>query len=167
MTRRSVVGASYGPVLPGSAHPFTTGVPTGVVASLLHAQPDADGALRAAEQRKYGDYAPPRDPTSGVALARPVSAVPLAFDTYGRWGPAAADALKRWARRRLLRPDAMRSVQRIGLYQQVLARWRASGACALQRGNFEVYAASVGLTARALSWRVLSGQAVRCHSSGT
>ena len=32
---------------------------------------------------------------------------------------------------------------------EVAARWRAAGACALQRGNFETYAASVGLNAGA------------------
>ena len=148
---RADVRASYGPGLPVVyydvvvAHPFTTGVPTGSVGALLGAQPDADAAVHSAEQRKYGKYAAPCDPASGVALVRPVTAVPLAFDTFGRWGPAATEALKRWARRCLLRPDAVRSVRKAGLYQQVLTRWRASGACALQRGNYEVFAASVGL----------------------
>ena len=127
------------------AQPFTTGAPTGEVGTLLGARPDADAALGPAERGKCSDYAPPRDPLTGVLLAQPVTVVPLAFDTHGRWGKAVADSLRRWARRRLNRPDAARSVRRAGLFQHVLARWRAAGACALQRGNFETYAASVGL----------------------
>ena len=150
LARRADVRASYGPGLPVVyfdvvvAHPFTTGVPTGSVGELLGQRPDADAAVGAAERRKYGDYAPPRNLVTGVRLA-PVSFVPLAFDTHGRWGPAAVDALRRWARRRLARPDALRSVRRAGLYARVLARWRATGACALQRGNFATYAACVGI----------------------
>ena len=141
LARRADVRASYGPGLPTVyydvvvAHPFTTGVPSGPVGALLGRHPDADAALGPAEQRKYSDYNPPLNPATGARL-QPVSLVPLAFDTFGRWGPAAADALRRWARRRLNRPDALRSVRRAGLYQQVLARWRAAGACALQRGNY-------------------------------
>ena len=151
IARRADVRANYGPGLPTVyfdvvvAHPFTTGVPTGAVGAMRTAQPDADAAVGPAEQEKYGDYAPPCDALTGVPLTHPVTVVPLAFDTYGRWGPAAADALKRWARRRLNRPDAARSVRRAGLFQQVLARWRAAGSCALQRGNFETFAASVGV----------------------
>ena len=100
--------------------------------------------MGSAERRKYGDYSPPQNLVTGERLA-PVSFVPLAFDTLGRWGPAAVDALRRWAKRRLARPDALRSIRRTGLYARVLARWRASGACALQRGNFETYASCVGL----------------------
>ena len=156
LARRADVRASCGPGLPAVyydvvvAHPFTTGVPSGSVGELHEQHPDADAAVKRAEQRKYGDYAPPVRTTAGEPLARairPVSFVPLAFDTHGRWGPAAVDALRRWARRRLVRPDAVRSVRHKGLYAQVLARWRASGACALQRGNYETYAASVGLSA--------------------
>ena len=149
LARRADVRASCGPGLPTVyydvvvAHPFATGVPTGPVSSLLGRLPDADAALRPAEQRKRADYAPPVDPATGARL-QPVSMAPLAFDTYGRWGPAAADALRRWARRRLNRPDAIRSVRRKGLYQQVLARWRVARACALQRGNFATYAAAIG-----------------------
>ena len=113
----------------------------------LGVRPGADTALGPAERRKYGDYEAPRDRTTGELLAQPVTMVPLAFDTYGRWGEAAADALKRWARRRLTRPDAARSVRRAGLFQQVLARWRAAGSCPLQRGNFEAFAACVGMNA--------------------
>ena len=143
---------SHGPGLPTVycdvvvAHPFTTGVPTGEVGTLLGARPDADAALGPAERGKYADYATPRDPATGTLLAQPVAVLPLAFDTHGRWGKAAVDSLRRWARRRLNRPDAARSVRRAGLFQHVLARWRAAGACALQRGNFETYAACVGLS---------------------
>ena len=32
------------------------------------------------------------------------------------------------------------------MYQEVLSRWRTTGACVLQRGNFAVFAESAGLS---------------------
>ena len=128
------------------AHPFTTGVPQGSCGELKCAEPSAEAALGPAEKRKISEYQPPVD-ANGTRLAAAVNIVPLAFDTYGRWGKGVADELKRWARRRLLRPDAMQSVRSKGVYAELLSRWRASAACILQRGNFEVYADCVGLVA--------------------
>lgn len=79
-----------------------------------------------------------------LPLAPAVCIVPLAFATHGRWGEAAVDGLKFWARRRLEQSDAVQSVRPRGIYAEVLRRWRASGACALQRGNYAVYAACTG-----------------------
>lgn len=150
VARRADVRASFGPGAPRIyydivvAHPFKTGVPTGECGALLNATPDADAAVKPAERRKRNDYAPPVN-DAGLPVARAVVIVPMAFDTHGRWGPAAVDAVRRCARRRLRMPDATRSVQRSGLYLKLLARWRAEASCLLMRGNFETYAESLGL----------------------
>ena len=115
------------------AHPYSTGVPTGDAGRPHVPTPTPDAALRLAEDRKRNDYRPP----PGAAQ---VQFVPIAFDTFGRWGEAAALAMRRLARRRAERPDAIRSVRRRGIYAEVLARWRASAAVFLQRSNFDLFA---------------------------
>ena len=110
---------------------------------MLVAEPDAEAALRHLENRKLSEYAPPVG-GDGQPLVPAVKVVPLAFDTYGRWGQGAADELKLWARRRLKKPDAAQSARTKGVYAEVLSRWRATASCTLQRGNFEVYADCVG-----------------------
>ena len=150
--QRSDVRASYGPGAPTVyydvvvAHPFTTGVPQGPCGDLKGAEPSADAAIQPAANRKRSEYAPPRD-ANGTALAGGVKIVPVAFDTFGRWGKDVSDELKLWARRRLARPDAIANARRKGVYAELLSRWRATAACTLQRGNFEVYADCVGLAA--------------------
>ena len=91
-------------------------------------------AARREERKKYADYTP--NPGG-----RPVCFVPLAFETFGRWGPAAVTELRRLAR---LRMDADRAspLEPAAAFRSVLTRWRQQVAVALQRGNFEVYAAS-------------------------
>ncbi|CAE8714572.1 unnamed protein product [Polarella glacialis] len=139
VARKADVRASFGP---GAlriyydivvAHPFKTRVPTGERGALLNATPEADAAVKTAERRKRNDYAPPAN-DAGALLGRAVAIVPMAFDTHGRWGPAAVDAVRRCARRLLRMPDAIRSVQRKGLYLKLLASWRAEASCLLMRG---------------------------------
>ena len=145
---RADIVASHGPAAPRIyydvvvAHPFTTGVPTGSCGELISAEPCADAAVRPAERRKRNDYSPPLVPDTMISA---VKIVPIAFDTHGRWGQAAADELKVWARRRLQQADARRSIRPRGIYQAVLAHWRAKASCLLQRGNFHVYSDCIGI----------------------
>ena len=97
------------------------------------------------ERKKLSDYAPR---TGG----RAVLLVPLAFESYGRWGDAAALELRRLARRRSECADAARSVDATSVYRGCLRRWRTELSVLLQLGNFSIYAASVqGLRADRLS----------------
>ena len=114
------------------AHPFTTGVPQGVCGRPHSAHPDPDAAITRAETDKRRDYRAP----AGLAA---VGFVPLAWDTFGRWGDAAAAALRTAARARLRRPDARQAVRARGAFARLLTRWRAAGAIALQTRNYEVY----------------------------
>ena len=84
------------------SHPFTTGVPTGSVGQLRLAEPSADSAVNVGERGKRLDYAPP----PGLPQ---VKLVPLAFDTFGRWGDSAAKELRRLARLRASLPDILHS----------------------------------------------------------
>ena len=78
-----------------------------------------------------------------------VNMVPLAFDTFGRWGEEAVRALRAAVRRRLVRPDAQRGVTLKGAHSQLLRRWRAAGACAVQRRNWDVWRDCLGEVAQA------------------
>ena len=122
------------------SHPFTTGVPTGSVGELRAARPTADAAIGPACADKHSTYAPPRPDGDERGVAR-VNAIPLAFDTHGRWGHDAVQALRAAARRRLVRPDAQQCVPSPQAYAKLLLRWRAAGAIAIQRGNFDVWRA--------------------------
>ena len=120
------------------AHPFTTGVPTGSVGELHTQRVTADAAVGPAARGKRTKYAPPAADTGEVATPR-VHMIPLAFDTYGRWGEDAVRALRAAVRRRLARPDARQSVALKGVHGRLLRRWRAAGAIAVQRRNFDVW----------------------------
>ena len=67
--------------------------------------------------------------------------VPLAFETYGRWGEHAVRELRRLARRRAERADAQQAVDPTAVYRGCLRRWRQEVSVALQMGNFAIYAA--------------------------
>ena len=72
---------------------------------------------------------------------RPVLIVPLAFESYGRWGESAALELRRLARRRSEQLDVARAVNAKAMYRGCLRRWRQEIAVCLQLGNFAIYAA--------------------------
>ena len=101
------------------AHPFTTGVPTGSVGELHTQHVSADAAIGPAARGKMTKYAPPQ-PEEGRPNIAPVNLIPLAFDTYGRWGMDAVRALRAAVRRRLARPDAQRSVASKGAHGRLL-----------------------------------------------
>ena len=98
------------------------------------------GVAAAREERgKHGDYMPRPG-------GRPVLLVPLAFESYGRWGKLAALELRRLARRRSERVDAANSVDASSVYRGCLRRWRQEVAVALQLAKFSIYdACSPGL----------------------
>ena len=130
------------------SHPFTTGVPTGSVGELHTQHASADAAVGPAARGKHAKYAPPLAEAGEVGVGR-VNMVPLAFDTFGRWGEEAVRALRAAVRRRLVRPDAQRGVTLKGAHSQLLRRWRAAGACAVQRRNWDVWRDCLGEAARA------------------
>jgi len=143
---RCDVRATLGPGQPPTyydvvvAHPFTTGVPTGSVGSLLLAEPSADAAVKAAAGGKRTAYAPP----AGLPQ---VKLVPLAFDTFGRWGEDAALELRKLARMRAALPDVLRGRRSLRVQGAILSRWRTTASCLLQKGNYEVWADCVGRAA--------------------
>lgn len=101
----------------------------------------ADGrgvAAARAETAKHRDYRP------GLG-GRPVTLVPLAAETGGRWGPAAEKELIRLARATVLRAqeDACAAADHSAT-AAVLCRWRQELSCLLQRGNWGVLAACAG-----------------------
>jgi hypothetical protein len=120
------------------AHPFTTGVPTGSVGEMRTDTPQADAAVGPASREKHNKYAPPL-PSPPVPDVPKVQIVPLAFDTYGRWGKDAVIALRLAARRRMALPDARNCVPSSSAYVNLLQRWRAAGAIAVQRRNYDVW----------------------------
>ena len=67
--------------------------------------------------------------------------IPLAFESYGRWGKKAVLELKRLARRRAEREDAQNAVDPNSAYRGFLRRWRQEVAVTLQQGNFAIYSA--------------------------
>ena len=67
--------------------------------------------------------------------------VPLAFESYGRWGEHAVRELRRLARRRAERPDAQQAVDPTAVYRGCLRRWRQEVSVALQMDNYAIYAA--------------------------
>ena len=67
--------------------------------------------------------------------------VPLAFESYGRWGKHAVRELRRLARRRAERPDAQQAVDPTAVYRGCLKRWRMEVSVTLQMGNFAIYSA--------------------------
>ena len=83
---------------------------------------------------------------------REVLLVPLAFETYGRWGASAALELKRLARRRSEMLDARCSVDASSVYKGCLRKWRQELAVALQMSNWAIWAAAAhGLRTDAVS----------------
>ena len=88
------------------------------------------------ERAKVSDYQP-------RAGGRAVLIVPLAFETYGRWGDSVANELRRLARRRAEQLDARRSVDPTSVYRGCLRRWRQEISVLLQLSNFHVYDACV------------------------
>ena len=86
------------------------------------------------------------------AGGREVLLVPLAFETYGRWGASAALQLKRLARRRSEMLDARCSVDARSVYKGCLMKWRQELAVALQLANWVIWAAAAhGLRTDAVS----------------
>ena len=95
------------------------------------------GVAAAREERgKLADYA-------ARPSGRPVLIVPLAFESYGRWGKAAALELRRLARRRAEQLDATSSVDPSAVYRGCLKRWRQEISVALQLCNFLIYSTCV------------------------
>ena len=83
---------------------------------------------------------------------REVLLVPLAFETYGRWGASAALELKRLARRRSEMLDARCSVDAGSVYKGCLRKWRQELAVALRMSNWAIWAAAAhGLRTDAVS----------------
>ena len=91
-------------------------------------------AVAREERGKLGDY----QPRPG---GRPVLLVPLAFESYGRWGKRAALELRRLARRRSEMMDAARAVDPTSVYRGCLRRWRQEISVCLQLANFAIYSA--------------------------
>ena len=91
-------------------------------------------AVAREERGKLKDYLPRPG-------GRRVLLVPLAFESYGRWGVSAARELRRLARRRAERQDAQQSVDPQAVYRGCLRRWRQEISITLQLGNFAVYSA--------------------------
>ena len=94
---------------------------------------NAGAAVRTAERSKFRHYAPAQGGQS-------VLMTPLAYETFGRWGVHAALELKRLARARACRADAMASVDPSAVYRGALTRWRRELSVALQLGNAHVLA---------------------------
>ena len=68
--------------------------------------------------------------------------VPLAFESYGRWGESAALELRRMARRRSEQLDVARAADAKAMYRGCLRRWRQEIAVCLQLGNFDAACAT-------------------------
>ena len=98
-------------------------------------------AVGAAERDKLRDYRP------GPA-GQDVLVTPLAFETGGRWGPAAAQEVRRLARKRATGPQAAAAVNPESLYRASLTRWRREISVSLQVANAEILLESVGRVAR-------------------
>ena len=96
---------------------------------------NGQGVAAAREERKKFAHYLPR------AGGHPVLMVPLAFESYGRWGEQAVRELRRLARRRAERPDAQQAVDPSAVYRGCLRRWRQEASVTLQMGNYAVYAA--------------------------
>ena len=95
------------------------------------------GVTAAREERgKISDYQP------GLG-GRSVVIVPLAFESYGRWGKKAALELRRLASHRCERPDVAQSVSPGAVYQGCLRRWRQELSVISQLPNFAICAACV------------------------
>ena len=77
----------------------------------------AGKAAHDAEMGKFRGYRPAPD-------GRPVLLVPLAVETFGRFGKHASLELRRIARARACRPDAQASVDPAAVYRGALLRWR-------------------------------------------
>ena len=88
------------------------------------------------ERKKFSDYMP-------RVGGHPILLVPLAFETFGRWGEHAVRELRRLARRRVERPDAQQAVHAdpTAVYRGCLRRWRQEASVALQLGNYAIDAA--------------------------
>ena len=97
----------------------------------------AGRAVKAAEKEKFRDYRPKPD-------GHAVVLVPLAYETFGRTGKHAALELRRLARLRACRPDALASVDPAAVYRGALLRWRRELSVQLQLGNAQVLAHAVG-----------------------
>ena len=85
-------------------------------------------AARESERVKWRRYAACPD-------GNPVLLVPLAFETYGRWGDAASAELRRLARLRSALADSRQSVDPNGFFRGCLIRWRRQVSVVLQQGN--------------------------------
>ena len=102
------------------------------------------GWIRGAQQREV-DSLQAREERKKISDHRPrpggrhVVLVPLAFETYGRWGKHAVKELRRLAWRRAERSDAQSCVDPQAMQRGCLRRWRQEIAVALQLGNFAIY----------------------------
>ena len=92
-------------------------------------------AAAAAERQKRADYQPAHG-------GRPVLLTPIAFESFGRWGPAAAAEARRLARKRAQLPTAQRAVDPETIYRATLQRWRREVSVVLQQGNAAVLLAA-------------------------
>jgi len=122
---RSDIRARCGPARPTRyadvviTHPFTLIGITWV--GHAHA-----AATEAAEADKYRTYAIRPGGT-------PIVIIPLAFETFGRWGPAAVKELRMLARARACRTDVAAALDPKAAYRGTLRRWRMEMSVLLQR----------------------------------
>ena len=94
-------------------------------------------AAASAESDKHTGYKP-------AAGGRAVLLTPLAFETFGRWGHAAAAEVRRLARCRARLPMARRAVDPSSIYRATLLRWRRELSARLQQGNALVLLGATG-----------------------
>eukprot|EP00973_Karenia_brevis_P034052 4697497-Karenia_brevis.AAC.1 len=88
----------------------------------------AGAAVRAAEASKRNEY-------RVAATARGAVVVPLCAETYGRWGQAAVEELRRLAKLRSERADASGTGDPEQIRRATLVRWRRELSCALMQAN--------------------------------
>ena len=111
----------------------------------------AGSAARTAERTKFRHYRP-------ALTGHSVLLTPLAYETYGRWGKHAALELRRLARVRAQRADAIASVDPEAVYRGALLRWRRQLSVTLQLGNAHVLASAAGM-------KPLDGAQAACDAS--
>jgi hypothetical protein len=78
---------------------------------------------------------------------RPVTMLPLIWETTGRWGQAAAGELRRLARLRASQARRSGTADADAVYRATLGRWRREVGVCLQTHNAAVIAAAVGFDA--------------------
>ena len=94
-------------------------------------------AAAKAERDKFRDYRP--SPTGKSVLL-----VPLAFETYGRWGVRASRELRRLARRKAAAAASAGAFDAASIYRATLLRWRREVSVTWQQGNVAILSACAG-----------------------